>query len=292
MTWFTSEHKDQGFIEAQQISARLPEILLEAQKIASTVQTGMHGRRKQGLGDHFWQYRNYDPSADSASRIDWRQSARSDHLYVREQEDERAQTAVIWLDPSAAMHYSSSSDHRTKYEYGFLLANVLGYQLTAAGERVECHIKQSDKVAVNHPKHMARFADILLRCPNTPYFDHRPNQTVILISDFLNQDMDTLHKMVRGLVNMRADIHIVSIFDPAEEKFSFEGHIKFEDMQASDEFEIQDASALKQEYETRFLDHNKQVASLVKNKNKVMSVNTARPPVDVSMRLTQMLLSF
>ena len=292
MIWFTSQHKDETFADAQKIAARLPEILLEAQKIATTVQTGLHGRRKPGTGDHFWQYRNYDPSADTASRIDWRQSARSDHLYVREQEDERAQTVAIWLDPSPSMHYTSDAAYRTKYEYGFLLANVLGYQLTGAGERLEYHIKRGDKTVVNHPKHLERFANTMLRSPEIPYFDHRSDMTVILISDFLGQDFEHLQKTMKTLISARANIFIVSLFDRAEQNFDFEGHIKFEDMQASDSYEIQDAKALQQDYQTRFGIHRREISSLIKNRDHIMSYTTDMGEVEAALGVTRALLSY
>jgi len=59
--------------------------MAEAERVANTVEQGIHGRRRIGPGESFWQYRRYGTS-DAASAVDWRQSARSQHLFVRENE--------------------------------------------------------------------------------------------------------------------------------------------------------------------------------------------------------------
>ena len=61
---------------AEALGARLPPLLVAAERVASTVAQGVHGRRRVGQGDSFWQFRPY-VSGDPVNRIDWRQSARS-----------------------------------------------------------------------------------------------------------------------------------------------------------------------------------------------------------------------
>ena len=79
--------------EAHGLADRLPEILINAQRIAQTVAHGLHGRRRAGPGETFWQFRQFQAS-DTLRQIDWRRSASSDHLYVREREWEAAHT--VW----------------------------------------------------------------------------------------------------------------------------------------------------------------------------------------------------
>ena len=40
------------------------------------------------------------PVTDSSAAIDWRQSAKSQHIFVREREWEAAQTVWFWRDAS------------------------------------------------------------------------------------------------------------------------------------------------------------------------------------------------
>ena len=76
---------------AEQAAAALPPLLVAANRVASTVAQGVHGRRRVGQGETFWQFRQYQPG-DAAQRIDWRESAKSQRLYVRETEWEAAQS--------------------------------------------------------------------------------------------------------------------------------------------------------------------------------------------------------
>src|SRR6478672_1505936 len=93
----------------EQVAARLPPLLVAAERVAATVAQGVHGRRRVGQGETFWQFRQYQPG-DAASRIDWRESAKSQRLYVRETEWEAAQSVWLWRDASASMDYSSAGD--------------------------------------------------------------------------------------------------------------------------------------------------------------------------------------
>jgi uncharacterized protein (DUF58 family) len=70
---------------AEQAAAALPPLLVAATRVAATVAQGVHGRRRVGQGETFWQFRQYQPG-DAAQRVDWRESAKSQRLYVRETE--------------------------------------------------------------------------------------------------------------------------------------------------------------------------------------------------------------
>ena len=41
------------------VGARLPPLLVDAERLASAVSLGVHGRRKAGMGESFWQFRRY-----------------------------------------------------------------------------------------------------------------------------------------------------------------------------------------------------------------------------------------
>ncbi|MFX9699952.1 DUF58 domain-containing protein, partial [Acinetobacter baumannii] len=68
---------------AEQLAAALPPLMVAAERVAATVAQGVHGRRRTGVGDSFWQYRSYQPT-DPSTAVDWRQSAKRDRLYVRQ----------------------------------------------------------------------------------------------------------------------------------------------------------------------------------------------------------------
>ena len=110
-------------------------MLVAAERVAATVAQGVHGRRRVGQGDSFWQYRPF-LAGDSASRIDWRQSARSDRAYVRETEWEAAQTVCLWRDGGPTMRWHSRGQPADKIDRAELLLLSLASLLLRGGERV------------------------------------------------------------------------------------------------------------------------------------------------------------
>ena len=55
--------------KAEDLAAGLPPLLVAAERVASTVSQGVHGRRRVGQGETFWQFRRYQPE-DSTQLID------------------------------------------------------------------------------------------------------------------------------------------------------------------------------------------------------------------------------
>src|SRR5215212_1459197 len=101
--------------QARSLADSMPRLVLEARRIAASVIHGLHGRKRAGSGENFWQYRRF-VWGEEARRVDWRRSARDDHLYVREREWEAAHTMWIWPDRSPSMAFSSSTQRETKLE--------------------------------------------------------------------------------------------------------------------------------------------------------------------------------
>src|ERR1051325_8310146 len=126
------------------LAASMPRLILEARKIAATVIHGLHGRRRSGSGENFWQFRRYVPGEEARRhawgegprRIDWRRSARDDNIYVREQEWEAAHTIWIWPDRSPSMHFVSKLARESKLDRTLTIAFALAEVLVEAGERV------------------------------------------------------------------------------------------------------------------------------------------------------------
>src|SRR4051794_38544970 len=84
---------------ALDLARRLPALVVAAKDVAATVMYGVHGRRRAGVGETFWQFRPF-VMGESTGRIDWRRSARDDRVYVREREWEAAHTVWVWIDRS------------------------------------------------------------------------------------------------------------------------------------------------------------------------------------------------
>src|SRR3569833_1624631 len=80
--------------ESRSLAASLPRLVLEARRIAANVIHGLHGRRRAGSGENFWQYRRF-VSGEPSQNVDWRRTARNDQHNVRELEWEASHT--VWI---------------------------------------------------------------------------------------------------------------------------------------------------------------------------------------------------
>src|SRR5207245_9764183 len=92
--------------DARTLAQTRARLIIDARRIAATVIHGLHGRKRDGPRENFWQYRRF-LSGEPARRVDWRRSARDEHLYVREQEWEAAHTVWLWPDRSPSMAFRS-----------------------------------------------------------------------------------------------------------------------------------------------------------------------------------------
>jgi uncharacterized protein (DUF58 family) len=216
-------------IEAEALGARLPPLMVAAQRVAETVSPGAHGRRRVGLGESFWQFRAYQ-TGDTLDRIDWRQSAKGDRLYIRETEWAAAQTVWLWRDSGAGMDYRSQSQLPTKRERAELLLMALASLLVRGGERIGLmgggRLPTSGKAALGTI--LAGLAqDTPLGMVDRAAQRHA---TLVLFSDFLDPIDDIVRALDRAAVPGVAG-QLVQVLDPAEATLPFRGRVKFREMQ-------------------------------------------------------------
>ena len=110
--------------KSRKLAARLPRLILEARRVAATVIHGLHGRRRAGTGENFWQYRRF-ASGEPSHNVDWRRSARDDHLYVREREWESSHTIWLWVDRSPSMDFQSRLAEWSKLDRALVVSFAL-----------------------------------------------------------------------------------------------------------------------------------------------------------------------
>ncbi|MGD8326425.1 MAG: DUF58 domain-containing protein [Sphingomonadales bacterium] len=216
---------------------------------------GSHGRRRAGEGDSFWQFRNYMPG-DTAQQIDWRRSARSTGLYVRQQEWETAQNLYFWVDSSASMKFASHSRYPSKYERAQLLAMSLAVLFSQAGERIGLLSNTA------HPPRSGRYglrlmAQDLENASTTPqhgtsYLNHGSH--VVFISDFLDEQ-EQLKRLFAPVQAQGCRAHLIQVIDPSEEDFPYKGRIRFEGMEGELPEVLERAEDLRIPYTRRFTAH-------------------------------------
>lgn len=235
---------------AEALAAGLPALLAEAERIAAAAKEGAHGRRRSGAGDDFWQFRPYR-SGDPATAVDWRQSGKSDRLYVRENEWTAAETVWLWVDGSASMRWRSETRLPEKRQRGHLIALALALLLIEAGERVG--VLGQDGAPVADRAGIARLAAMLTDPAgqdDPPREVPRDRGHLVLFSDFLSPG-DVVDPWLGGLSARGAKGHLVQILDPAEIGFPYKGRVLFSGLEGEETYRTERAEDLAGAYAAR-----------------------------------------
>ena len=241
--------------EADGLSAGLPPLMVQADHLAASVSLGVHGRRRAGMGESFWQFRRY-ATHDSSAAIDWRQSAKSQHIFVREREWEAAQTVWFWRDASANMSFKSGAV--SKRARADLLLLSLASLLVRGGERVGFMGMEGAPAAsrlaltrIGRAMFGKGQGSLPPRVPLT-----RGNQ-LVWFSDFLEEGA---FDAMKRLSHLGVEGHLVRIIDPAEEDFPFAGRTRFESPLGEGEEIFGRAERIRTAYRARFTAHGERIA--------------------------------
>lgn len=226
-------------------------LLLEAEKVAHSFMKGVHGRRRVGTGETFWQFRPWQPG-DARRDIDWRQSAKRDGAFVRQTEWEATQTVWLYRDGSASM------DFGIKKDYAEILLLAFGIALLNGGEQVGL-LGTSLAPQTGYPAIQRIFE--MLPAQKIMVESGRPvaaRSHVLLISDFYFPVEE-----LRGFCERLAARHVrgtlVQVFDPAEATLPYTGRVKFQDIEGLDTgtLDIPQVEVLREEYAQKFVAHQK-----------------------------------
>jgi uncharacterized protein (DUF58 family) len=251
---------------AEALADRLPPLLVAAERVAATVAQGVHGRRRVGVGETFWQFRPYQPG-DATARIDWRQSARSAQLFLRDQEWEAAETVWLWADASGSMTYSSAPRVPTKQDRAALLLLALASLLTRAGERIA--LLGDQRRPTGGRAAVASLCDRLGANPEgdasaVPMQQLPRYARLVLISDFF-VPLEGLRERLRGFVAMGVRGHLLQILDPAEPILPFAGRVRFEGLENDGAALIGNVDSIRVRYRDRIEAHRQGLRDLARS---------------------------
>lgn len=242
---------------AEAVGSRLPPLLVAAERVAATVAQGVHGRRRVGQGDSFWQFRRFVPG-DAFARIDWRQSAKSgrpvpEGWFIRETEWEAAQTVCLWRDASPSMRWHSRGMAVEKRERADLLLLALASLLLRGGERVLLMREGARSVSgrggldrLAHDLSGSPFIDAGLP-PNMPLPRHAG---VVLLSDFLSP-LPEIQAVVGRFSAVPVTGYLLQILDPAEALLPYAGRIRFRGLEREGDTLIPRVETVRDEYARR-----------------------------------------
>jgi uncharacterized protein (DUF58 family) len=265
---------------ADELAQPLSPLLVEALRIAATVILGVHGRKRSGPGETFWQYRPYS-FGDSVQHIDWRRSARSDRVFIRENEWEAANTLWLWVSPSIAMSFRSHLAKVTKSERAKLLALAIASLAVRAHERVS--ILGSGVSPVHSRPALVRLAEWLEAQPQTeslPRAIKLPRfSTVLMLGDFLDKP-ETISESIGTIAAAGVAGHLVQVCDPAEETLPYNGRVEFQEMAGPLRYTAGKTESLREEYQRKFADQRAHVLDIAKRIGWTFTVHrTDEPPL-------------
>lgn len=269
------------------LAERMPRLILEARRVSTTLAHGLHGRRRAGPGESFWQFRPF-VTGEAAARVDWRRSARDDRLYVREREWEAAHNVWLWIDRSASMGYASALAQASKVERALVLGLALADALVEGGERAGLlgltRATASRRIVETMAQALAGDAAGLAQDLPPPAVPGRFDE-VILIGDFLSP-LDGIRDAVSALSGQGARGHLLMVADPVEETFPFAGQAVLRDLEAGITLDIGDAASWGEAYRERISGHRDGLSRIARAPGWTLTIHrTDRPASEAALRL-------
>src|SRR5437016_1607287 len=260
--------------ESRTLAASLPRLVLEARRIAANVVHGLHGRRRAGAGENFWQYRRF-VSGEPAARVDWRRSARDDHLYVREQEWEASHTVWIWPDRSPSMAFASRDARDSKLERTLIVAFALAELLVAGGERVGIPglMNPTASRSVIDKMAQAMLHDDAVRASLPPSFVPSALAEIVVLSDFWSPIAE-IKTILAGLSASGAHGTLVQVVDPGEESLPYSGRVEVVDPEGFGVITAGRAESWASDYVARVALHRDEIRSETNRLNWLFSTHT------------------
>ena len=243
---------------AQDSIADLPALKDAATKAAAHILHGVHGQKKAGGSETFWQFREYTDS-DRPQDIDWRQSGKTEHIYVREKELQTPQSIYFWANLSASMDFQSDTALHSKLEASQILSLALAMLFRRGEERIG--VLGQNRVG-NSEDALDRIGRALLSTDDNSLPDGKTpsNSSAILCSDFLD-DPNEIEAAFTSLAGKNVRGIIIQILDPAELKLPYDGHHIFHDTSRADH-KIDNVASIRDAYQDKIAAHLKAVEAL------------------------------
>lgn len=240
---------------AEEAASDLPALMVQAQKAVASVLHGEHAQRKAGNGEKFWQFREYVPG-DRPQDIDWRQSAKTDRVFIRQKEWQTTQDTIFWCSRYKGMDFHSGNNP-SKADAAKVLTLALTILVTRAGDRAGLlggtRPGRSEKTLENLGNNLInnQADEGILPSAVNPLPAHA---TFIQIGDFLSPVEEIKHCFQS--FGGRADSGLViQVLDPAELELPYDGRVVFEDPDGQNQELVNHVGSVRNGYQARIEEH-------------------------------------
>lgn len=226
-----------------EVVKRIREIEIHTRRALSGAQVGGYSTAQKGSGFEFDQIRSYQ-YGDDVRFIDWKSSARTQKILVKQYLEERNRTIMIGVDVSASMMFTSSD--MLKSELAQQVAAVIALVAQYGKDKVGL-ILFSDKVELvippsRGPKHVRRLLSELFTPRkygkktdmnlffNHPLIKNKRRELVFLLSDFIADDFE---KSLSAMSQYKESIFVRCV-DPREQELVSAGLLWMEDLETGE----------------------------------------------------------
>ena len=255
------------FKASDEYASLLPKIIFESEILSRNIIEGIHSSRISGKGEDFWQFKEYR-QGDSLSSIDWRKSAASDKVLVKQKENETAKTIYFYFDKTKSMFFKSKKDLQSKYQIAILLLLTLSRLLLKNRENV-FHFK-TNKSVIKCSNDLSSFTQSFLfeeRFVNYPDKSLIANNSIcFIISDFF-YNMKTVNNFLISLKQKNISGFLIQILDPLEINFNIKENLILNDLETNAKLRVDESNKFKDFYDEKLKDLQNNLKDICKNSN-------------------------
>lgn len=229
-----------------QVVAKLANIELIAKLVVEGFITGLHHSPYHGFSVEFAEHRAYRPG-DEIKYLDWKVLARTEKYFVKQFEEETNTRAMIIMDASASMKFSSDGNI-SKYDYGSYLAASLALLMIQQRDAVGLVLYDTKVRKFHNPNSRPSFIREILRtletnkpenqtgtasCLNEIAERIKKRSLIIVISDFFD-NVETVSKALQHFRHDQNEVIVFHLLDPREVDFKFGKSATFTDLETGD----------------------------------------------------------
>lgn len=226
---------------SQEILHKIRHLELQTKRILAGNSAGDYMNHTRGSGFEFDQLRDYE-QGDDVRFIDWKSSARTNKLLIRQYKEERNRTVVILIDCSASSFYGSSIlKYDVMAELGAVIAFASQYNKDYVGLVLFNDVVQTVVPAAGGQAHCTKIVQEIFSCPiqekstslatalTHVLSQYAKSAFVVIISDFLDNNYQPLLKTVAS----RHTLIALRVADPYEVSGGAIGMMQLQDSESS-----------------------------------------------------------
>ncbi len=243
--------------ESESKISDLPALMMKAQEMCENVVHGAHPQRKAGMGEKFWQFREYEHS-DRPQDIDWRQSAKGDDVLVRQKEWHSTQKSYLWCAGGKTMDFKSSNKLLNKQDCAMVMTLALALLLRQSEEQIGIYGnlntgRSEDRIEKIGHHLLSREIDGN-PLPDTEGFSLPRNASLFAVGDFLTE-VEDIQRRFSKISERTKNATIVQVLDPAELDLSYSGRMRFTGVSVDYNTVIDHVPSVREQYKEQMSAH-------------------------------------